>query len=354
MHENACMGLWTQVGENLVRHKGGSYYLRAWVNGKVIRTKLDAKDLRIAKIQRDTKLEKLRSAARLPITSNVRTVGEAIDVVAIRVDQPHLTEPTRDYYAAIIEILRKTLPVEELAKGWTATEATDWWRKITKAYAPQRANNALSMCKKVGEVIVECGLRADNPAGKLRRVKVTSGDLNIPSKDVVDRIIETIGAQGKRASKESAAYVGFLAYGGCRHGQAHSLQWEDIEFADDGGWIQFRSGIQGTKGAQTRRLPISAPLKKVLEEYRPEGAVGKVFKIKTPRIALENACKRLEVPHVRLHDLRHFFGTYAIECGVDIPTVAKWLGHKDGGALLLKTYMHVRDHHSAASAKKLI
>ena len=49
---------------------------------------------------------------------------------------------------------------------------------------------------------------------------------------------------------------------------------------------------------------------------------------------------------LRVHDLRHFFTTCCIESGVDIPTMAKWLGHKDGGALTMRTYGHVRDSHS--------
>ena len=53
------------------------------------------------------------------------------------------------------------------------------------------------------------------------------------------------------------------------------------------------------------------------------------------------------------HDLRHYFTTDAIKRGVDIPTIAKWLGHKDGGALLMKTYSHLLQDHSRAMAKKL-
>jgi hypothetical protein len=36
---------------------------------------------------------------------------------------------------------------------------------------------------------------------------------------------------------------------------------------------------------------------------------------------------------------------------VDIPTVSRWLGHKDGGALAMKVYGHVRNQHSASMAK---
>jgi 3-dehydroquinate synthase len=44
---------------------------------------------------------------------------------------------------------------------------------------------------------------------------------------------------------------------------------------------------------------------------------------------------------------------HAIEQGVDVPTVAKWLGHKDGGALAMRTYGHIRDQHSLEQARKL-
>ena len=53
------------------------------------------------------------------------------------------------------------------------------------------------------------------------------------------------------------------------------------------------------------------------------------------------------------HDLRHLFATRCIESGVDIPTVSRWLGHKDGGALAMKVYGHLRDQHSVAMAQKV-
>ena len=51
--------------------------------------------------------------------------------------------------------------------------------------------------------------------------------------------------------------------------------------------------------------------------------------------------------------LRHLFATRCIESGVDIPTVSRWLGHKDGGALAMKVYGHLRDQHSVDMAQKV-
>jgi len=45
--------------------------------------------------------------------------------------------------------------------------------------------------------------------------------------------------------------------------------------------------------------------------------------------------------------------TRCIESGVDIPTVSRWLGHKDGGALAMRVYSHLRDSHSVNMAQKV-
>jgi len=59
------------------------------------------------------------------------------------------------------------------------------------------------------------------------------------------------------------------------------------------------------------------------------------------------------IPRITHHDLRHLFATTAIECGIDIPTVSRLLGHKDGGVLAMKTYGHLRQEHIKAAVQKI-
>jgi integrase len=68
---------------------------------------------------------------------------------------------------------------------------------------------------------------------------------------------------------------------------------------------------------------------------------------------LTAACAKVGVKRLVRHDLRHLFATRCIESGVDIPTVSRWLGHRDGGALAMRTYGHLRDEHSQAMAAKV-
>lgn len=354
------MGTWTQVAENLVRHQGGTIYLRAKVAGKVIRVSLDTKDLRIAKIKRDEELERVRKAATPDSDpTKIRTLGDALDAITHEIlDAPELEESTRAFYKDIFALLRRSLPLATPARAWTATEARAWWRAAAANSAAQRANHLLGVVKRVGKMMLATHVRSDDPTAGLKRRKIVKRQLNMPSAAVMNEIIENIRSQGKAHSQEAADYVQFLAYAGCRRGQAQALTWADVGEE----WIEFRAGVEGSKGAKTRRLPISGPLREAISRLRQlrkgdakEKAAlsGPVFKLKSPRNAFENACERLGVHHLRIHDLRHFFATYALECGVDVPTVSKWLGHKDGGVLVLQTYGHLRDEHSLASVEKL-
>jgi integrase len=67
--------------------------------------------------------------------------------------------------------------------------------------------------------------------------------------------------------------------------------------------------------------------------------------------AMDAAGKKTGVAHLTHHDLRHLFATRCIENGVDVPTVSRWLGHRDGGVLAMKVYGHLRNQHSASMAK---
>ena len=78
-----------------------------------------------------------------------------------------------------------------------------------------------------------------------------------------------------------------------------------------------------------------------------------MFAVRESQKALDRACKKAGAERITHHDLRHLFATRCIESGVDIPTVSRWLGHKDGGALAMKMYGHLRREHSIAQAQRV-
>jgi integrase len=89
------------------------------------------------------------------------------------------------------------------------------------------------------------------------------------------------------------------------------------------------------------------------ERGENEFLANPVMRVHECQGAINSACKSLGITRFTHHDLRHLFATRCIESGVDIPTVSRWLGHKDGGALAMKTYGHLRDQHSNEMAQKV-
>jgi hypothetical protein len=119
--------------------------------------------------------------------------------------------------------------------------------------------------------------------------------------------------------------VEFLSYSGCRKGEAARVNGRDCDF--EKGEIT----VLGDPATGTTLMRV----------HECQGAIN-------------SACKLLGIARFTHHDLRHLFATRCIESGVDIPTVSRWLGHKDGGALAMKTYGHLRDQHSANMAQKVV
>src|SRR5262249_25929119 len=113
----------------------------------------------------------------------------------------------------------------------------------------------------------------------------------------------------------------------------------------------------GTKNWELRRVPLIPDARGLFERMRSESSGesldAKVFHVGECQKALDRACKKVGADRVTHHDLRDLFATRCIESGVDIPTVSRWLGHKDGGGLAMKTYGHLRREHSIAQAQRV-
>jgi integrase len=90
-----------------------------------------------------------------------------------------------------------------------------------------------------------------------------------------------------------------------------------------------------------------------LRDERSPAPSDAISQIDSAKRCLATACRRLGYPHFTHHDFRHFFATTCIESGVDIPTVSRWLGHKDGGALAMRVYGHLRQEHSFSMVKRV-
>ena len=175
----------------------------------------------------------------------------------------------------------------------------------------------------------------DNPARLLKRKKEPKAGIRIPSKEEFRLLLDEL-RNGHRSTGEAADFTEFLAYSGCRQGEARHVRWCDINF--DLGTLLITGGEEGTKNYEARTIPVFVPLRRLLQTIRKRKGLrtdeARIFDIADARLQIMRACERLGLPRFGHHTMRHFFCSNAIEAGCDFKVIAGWLGHKDGGCLL--------------------
>ena len=139
-------------------------------------------------------------------------------------------------------------------------------------------------------------------------------------------------------------------------GEARFVEWGHCDF-ERGEILVVGAPDEGTKNGSFRRVPMIPAAKNFLERLRgknkPASLKEPVIRVRSAYAAMGKAAKKIGMEPLSHHDLRHLFATMCIESGVDVPTVSRWLGHRDGGILAMKVYGHLRNEHSLAAASRV-
>ncbi len=349
---------------NLVRNAAsGAYYARVRVAGKLIWKTLKTDRMSVAQLRLGDflKRERHRAEAVQATTRGKMTFEQALKTYEQRLDADvSLKERSKEYRRERIKALLKSWPELETTdvRHITKAECLEWAGRFSKQAAPSNFNNTAGTLRLILDLALEAGARYDNPAKHIKRVRVRQKHLQLPSHENFLKLVGAIRKNDGGWNHRCADMVEFLAYSGCRKGEAARVSGRDCDF-EKGEIAVLGDPATGTKNWEIRRVPMIPDMRRLLERLREEREEAEFLKnpileIKECQGAINSACKRLGIARFTHHDLRHLFATRCIESGVDIPTVSRWLGHKDGGALAMKTYGHLRDQHSANMAQKVV
>jgi integrase len=338
---------------NLIRYKpSGNYFGRVRVNGKLIRRSLETHVLTVAKLKLSDFLQDHR---RLAVNKGQSVNGEVIiEMFRKEIEDDHNNKPrTKLYKREVLTALKKSWPElysTDIARI-SRKDCNEWAARYSKDYSATRFNGALGIVRRIFEIAIEQGYRVDNPAKFVDRRRVKPKELHLPSQAQFQEMAKHIETSGAGQAKDCANLFRFLAFSGLRINEACHVVWSDVDF--EKGLLHARI----TKNGKDRWIPLNSSLRQLLEQMRvertkesPDKTVMQVFECQK---SIDRAAKLVEVKRITHHDLRHLFATRCIEAGVDIPTVSRWLGHQDGGALCMKTYGHLRDEHSQNEAQKV-
>jgi integrase len=158
-------------------------------------------------------------------------------------------------------------------------------------------------------------------------------------------------------------YIRLLQYCGSRMAETLRLRWSDVKWEQE----QIVIGADGdSKNHESRHVDFNPSLKSHLTEMHQRRDEGSVWIFPSPqrgtkdipsksfRETLLLARERAGLDHVGFHDTRHHFISMSVMAGIDYMTIAAWVGHKDGGILIGKTYGHLANEHRQRAAQKLV
>jgi len=327
----------------------GVYYARIRVSGKLIRQSLKADTFEEAKLA----LHDFAAKHKEPEPER-STIGAALRSYLRQINTAHdLSEQTKRYRRYCVRALLKSWPGLRKVKvdKVTVADCQEWAHRFSKLKDEQYFNNTLSVLRS----LLELGGIADNPAKKVKRLGIKPTELHLPEPNQFARILEIVETSGAGQAKHCADLIRFLAFSGCRISEARKITWADVDLQRGEMRVHNAKRSKLSNGSLTRQVPIIPPMRALIERLKKQDPADsdRVCVLGECEKSLSRACKLAGTFRITHHDLRHLFATRCIEAGVDIPTVSRWLGHSDGGALAMKIYGHLRREHSAAMAQRV-
>jgi integrase len=215
---------------------------------------------------------------------------------------------------------------------------------------PRRANIVLAVCSKVFNLAELWEMRADgaNPCKRIERYKENARERFLSDAEL-GRLGEVMRARVTDAAatanvRMTMTAIELLLYTGCRLSEVLNLRWFDVDLEAD------TLTLAQTKSGRPRRVILGDEARRIfgelhdrhrgeratavrIDRHREDAWVLPSADVQRPLSvnAIEKAWHKVRttagLDDVRLHDLRHTFGTYASQAGANAYVVRDALGH---------------------------
>ena len=199
------------------------------------------------------------------------------------------------------------------------------------------------------------------PTENLRPLKWTTKKRSLVTSDKINQLCEA-ALEATKNGRQLSDYIKLMAFSGARRNETLRLKWPDIDWE----MKQLTVGSDGlAKNRETRVVDFNPSLEIHLKDMFERRAPDSQYLFPSPQrgprdIPAKSFIDSLALAregsglHINFHDCRHHFISMAVMSGIDFMTIARWVGHKDGGILIGKVYGHLSNEHARRQAQRLI
>ncbi len=266
----------------------------------------------------------------------------------------------RELERVLIPEFGEDTPAEEITSEWI-----DRYRaRMVKegVLAPRTINKRLAQLHAIFKrAQKKHGLPINPVEGVERQPYKPSGDFSALSSTEV-RLLAA-----NAISVQDGALFEVAAFTGLRLGELRALRWSDVDWLHRLVHVRrsFTRGHEGPpKSGKVRSVPLVDQAARALDQLsRRErftgeddlvfvNPVGEAFEESAMRRRFYAALKGAELPHVRFHDLRHTFGTLAVQA-FPLTDVKAYMGHADIQTTMIYVH-HVPQNDAADKLSRLL
>ncbi len=241
---------------------------------------------------------------------------------------------------------------------------------ISKGLSRNTVRNALCVIRGLFNYAIEEGLVESNPAARLGRFTRTAKTADTKGIALTTLEVKQFLKAAQEFSPDYHPLFLMAVRAGLRRGELVAVQWGDVQLGgDDEDSNRFilvqhnyvRREHTTTKSKKSRRVDLSRELRRVLVELRDKRLLEAYLKgnndisaeliFRSPERTIldpDNLYHRVFLPvlakagirKIRLHDLRHTFGSLLLQNGASIVYVKEQMGHSSI-QVTVDTYGHL-------------
>jgi integrase len=284
-----------------------------------------------------------RIAARL-------TLGEAADewLDYIEHNRCRRASTVRDYRLAIDRVLFKEWPRSTELRTLTTDRIERWKEDLVRSgLAGGTVNKHLLVLQGIfRRAMRRHGLPSNPVLGVERQPIRRSGDFRVLSADQVEALARAAGDERDAALFRTAAFTGM------RMGELLALRWRDVDWAKHlvhvrRAYTEYQEDVP--KSGRVRSVPLVDQVARALDELSRrerftgaddlvfENGFGEHLEPSALRRRFYAALDRAGIDRLRFHDLRHSFGTLAVQV-FPLSDVKAYMGHADIATTMI--YVH--------------
>jgi integrase len=198
---------------------------------------------------------------------------------------------------------------------------------LTKGIGEATADHHIKLIRQVLNKAVEFGVIEVNPIARIRLFNPDNRLENYLGGDELEGLLKVLRTHKNRPVCNAAL---FLLSTGARLNEALSATWEHIDRENK----VWRIPASNSKSKKVRSVPLNESALEVLDQLGTEGKHDHLFvsgKTGAKLVFVRKSWDRIrvlaELPHLRIHDLRHQYASFLVNSGRSLYEVQKILGH---------------------------